>query len=227
MTEAKRSDDLMSRIFRAVAATPLLLGLWAVLGAAPAQATPIASMPVRVFSTVAYESGGPIIEDSLVYSVWINSASDPTPEIGEGFLLLSFTLTSADNGQTLIASALNMGPSFNSAIALLTNFTLADYISATAMFPDGGGSGDGTTEVGVLDLRGQFVGSVKLVIDQLSILTPGTDPNDDGIWTDMFFTGNLVFDTDVPVADVPEPGTMGLLLAGLGALALARRRRRG
>jgi hypothetical protein len=226
MTEAKRSDDPISRIFRAVAATPLLLGLWTVLGAAPVQATPIASIPVRLFSAVAHESGGPLIVDSIECSVWVNAASDPDPEIGEGFLLLSFTLTGADDGQTLIASALNMGASFNSAIALLTNFTLSDYISENAMFPGGGGSGDGTTEAGILDLRGQSVGSVKLVVTQLSILTPGSNPNNDGIWTDVFFTGNLVFDTDLPVADVAEPGTIGLMLAGLGALALGARRRR-
>lgn len=225
MTEATHDNDLTSRILRATAAAPLLLGLWTVLGPAPAQATPIASIPVRLFSTVAYESGGPIIEDSIEYSVWVNPASDPDPEIGEGFLLLSFTLTGADDGQTLIASALNMGASFTSALALLTNFTLSDYISASAMFPGGGGAGDGTIESGVLDLRGASVGSVKLVVTQLSILTPGSDLNNDGIWTDVFFTGNLVFDTDVPVADVPEPGTIGLMLAGLGALAIARRRR--
>jgi hypothetical protein len=135
-------------------------------------------------------------------------------------------LTGADAGQTLVASSLNMGASFDAAVALLTNFTLNDYLSDLAGFTGSGSEGDGTNEAGVIDLRGQTVGSVKLVVDQLTIDSPGSDPNHNGLWTDAFFTGSLVFDSEAPAAPpVPEPGMLGLMGVGLAALGWLRRRR--
>lgn len=218
--------QVRSRAARIAAA---LLGFVLVAGvvAPVAQAAPIATLPVRLFSSFNYDMGTPEVTDSIVYSLWVNPAADPNPEIGEGFLLAQFTLTNDDLGKTLVASALNV-PTFNIAAALLTNSTLNDYVSASALFfPDGSGSGDGTTESGLFDLRGLVLGSVKLIVTELSILSPGSNPNNNGIWTDALFNGTLVFDSEAPeVTEVPEPGTLVLVLAGLGLAAAAARRRR-
>jgi len=211
------------RVLSVATAALLLAGI----GAESARATPLATIPIRLFSTTEHAFGDPLIANSIEYSVWVESAFNPTPTIGDGNLLLHFVLTTADAGHTLVASALNMGASFNAAAALLTNLTLNDYLSDLAGFPGGGSEGDGTNEAGVIDLRGQTVGSVKLVVDQLTIDSPGSDPNHDGIWTDAFFTGDLVFDSDVPAApSVPEPGMLGLVGVGLAMIGWLRRPRR-
>lgn len=214
--------------FRAVRVAACLLFLWvgAGIGANSASATPIASIPVRFTDAFPFDIGTNEITDTLTYSVWVDPASDPFPDIGDGFLLAQFILTNGDLGKTLTASALNIGSSFNSAAALLTNSSLFDFISVTAFVPSGGGSGDGGAELGLLDLRGATLGSLKLSVEQLSFTSPGQNPNGDGRWTDVLFYGHLVFDTDAPTAQLPEPGTMALLLAGLGLLAYPHRRRR-
>ena len=208
-----------SRLARVAVMAAFMLAV----GVDGAMATPLATIPIRLFSTTPHGFGDPVIASSIDYSVWVDAASDPAQGIGVGNLLLHFTLTNADAGQTLVASALNMGAGFTAAVALLTNSTLNDFISDVAGFAGSGSEGDGTIEAGTLDLRGKTVGSVKLVVDELTIASPGSNPNHDGNWTDAHFTGSLVFDTDTPVAPAPEPGTLGLVAFGFGTLALRRR----
>ena len=212
------------RIVGLAAAALLLAGI----GAETARATPLATIPIGLFSSLPEEFGGPVLETAIEFSFWVDSASDPNQGVGAGFEMLHFVLTSADAGHTLVASALNMGPDFTSAAALLTNGTLNDFLSTLTGFAiAGGGGGSGTPEAGVLDLHGQTVGSVKLVVDQLTIDSPGTDPNHDGNWTDAFFTGDLIFDSEAPTAPaVPEPGMLGLLGVGLAMIGWLRRPRR-
>jgi hypothetical protein len=67
---------------------------------------------------------------------------------------------------------------------------------------------------GAVDFSGHLIDEVTLTLDALTLDTPGSDPNGDGLWTDIT--------AEITVTVIPEPGT--LLLLGLGGLALMRRR---
>jgi hypothetical protein len=72
-----------------------------------------------------------------------------------------------------------------------------------------------------VDLSGQEVNSLSLYINEIRFDTPGSDPNHDGLFTDITVKVTLT------VNPVPEPSTFALL--GVGAVSLLgyrwRRRR--
>jgi PEP-CTERM motif len=67
-----------------------------------------------------------------------------------------------------------------------------------------------------IDLQGFQIGSIGLHVDSLTISSPGSNPNGDGIWTDVFFEGT------VTVYAVPEPSSLGLLGIFLGCVISRR-----
>ncbi len=194
---------------------------------APAHAAPIATFPVLLEPNFAYQSGSSSFESGITYSFWV-APFHPLNEIGSGFLMAQFNVTAADLGRTFVASALNMGAAFTASAAELRDGGLSDYVSLRVENnPGGGGYGYGSTEAGHgIDLRGQTIGSLMLIVDEISIDIPGSNPNRNGRWTDIRFNGRLVFDSDFPVAPTPEPATLALFGAGIGLLSLARRRPR-
>jgi hypothetical protein len=67
---------MASRIVAAVFAILLTAGA--------ARATPLATIPIRLFSTTEHAFGDPLVASSIEYSVWVESASNPSPNIGDG-----------------------------------------------------------------------------------------------------------------------------------------------
>ena len=119
---------------------------------------------------------------------------------GADFALFDVTVTNADAGRTI---AIDPGehPEFAQAVLLLTNGTNDGVAFRRA--PLGGASAitrsDEETSFagGVLadqepDFAGAEVTGISLVLDAISIDSPGRDPNGNGQWTDVTVQGQIV-----------------------------------
>ena len=144
---------------------------------------------------VAGRGGSPPASASVQF--WLYTHSFPA-DPGSASLFRSRTIHEGDEGDTLVANAENESD-FTAFAALVTNGVdepVGYLVGAT-----GGGSGSitmlesrffvGKPGTGP-DLSGYTVDSVELVIDAVSIASPGSDPNHDGIWTDYDFAGRVV-----------------------------------
>jgi hypothetical protein len=155
-------------------------------------------------------------------TVWLGYLPANDPFEPQHHLFENFTLTPADVGRTLTATA-QSDSDFPGFVGLLRN-----GVNDIAMF---GGlnpfTGAGQYENGFwkqrppgnngIDLRGFSVGRITLTIDSLSINSPGENPNGDGLWTDFAFYGTVRVYTQVP-----EPTTLSLVVGSLLAAAIAR-----
>ena len=139
---------------------------------------------------------------------------------------LPWLLTNSDVGQTIYRDATD--PQFAAFVANLTN-----GIDNTLVF-NTSNAGSGSTESGIfggvlggngVDLAGFQIDKVGLRVDSLSIVSPGSNPNGDGQWTDTSGQISFLFEG---VRAVPEPSTCALALAGLtcGGYLVRRRRKR-
>jgi hypothetical protein len=150
-----------------------------------------------------------------------------------GLRLFESTLfTTADIGTTVYTDAAS-DPDFTTFVGYLTNgasdtFGRWEYFNGG---PGGGGSGGpesmtfGSVPGGNgIDLAGFTIDRIGLRLDALTLNSPGSNPNHNGIWTDVSGSYTLLFQEDVP-DPVPEPATLSLVATGL-AMAVRRRRRR-
>lgn len=117
------------------------------------------------------------------------------------------SVTPADVGRTFTATQDN-DPNFNDFAALLTDGRL-DRVTLSFGSGSLGISGLFLTKSGRLfggnpDLVGNTINSVTLQINSLTLNTPGTNPNGDGIWTDYSFNGTVIVDGQ-PIADPLQP----------------------
>jgi len=133
------------------------------------------------------------------------------------------SITSADVGRTFTVTQ-DTDPNFNNFAALLTDGK-PDKVTLSL----GSGSLDraglflsksGRLFGGDTDLFGNTINSVSLRLNSLTLDTPGTNPNNDGIWTDFSFDGTVTVDgqpvATPPATPVPEP-TSALSVLALGA----------
>ena len=128
-----------------------------------------------------------------------------------------FALTPADSGHTFTLNE-NNDPDFANARITLENgnpdlvvFTYGVGVAGTGLtsesnyfYPLPPGSNG-------IDLQGFSIGSISLVVDSLTLTTPGSNPNG----TDIYFRGRIA------VNAVPEPSTFAM--AGLAGLIFLRR----
>jgi hypothetical protein len=124
---------------------------------------------------------------------------------------LPWLLTNSDVGQTIYRDATD--PQFAAFVANLTSGSTESGIFGGVL----GGNG--------IDLAGFQIDKVGLRVDSLSIVSPGSNPNGDGQWTDTSGQISFLFEG---VRAVPEPSTCALALAGLtcGGYLVRRRRKR-
>ena len=139
---------------------------------------------------------------------------------------LHWLLTNSDVGQTIYRD--DTDPQFAAFVANLTN-----GIDNTIVFNSSSG-GSGSSESGIfggvlggngIDLAGFQIDKVGLRVDSLSIVSPGSDPNGNGEWTNTSGQISFLFEG---VRAVPEPSTYAMALAGLacGGYSLFGRRKR-
>jgi len=137
------------------------------------------------------------------------------------FLFAGIYFGTSDVGRTFTIASQADDPNFNYVVNALTdgidqNFEVSmeyggGYNALESQLFAGIGTGP--------DLIGYQIQSFTLTIDSLTLLSPGSNPNGNGIWTD--FGGQVTF--GIYGYAVPEPSPSWLLLLGSGIFIYASR----
>ena len=122
------------------------------------------------------------------------------------------------------------GTEFDQSVALLTN-GIDDWISTKMSLLLGSGIEVAHESIKLVftdpsdptrvDFSGYNITSVNFTLNSLVFNSPGSNPNGDGIWTDMTLDGLVTFEGYA----VPAPGAMLLGGIGTGLVGWLRRRR--
>ena len=131
-------------------------------------------------------------------------------------------------GDVFTVSSQSEDPNYNLTLNALTNNTPLTYAIVSA--PAGIGGYNGISEAQLFTglngaepgLVGYQIQSISFQIDSLSIQSPGSNPNNNGIWTDMSGQVSLM----IYATPTPEPTTLSLLgfAASFVAVAFCNRR---
>lgn len=164
-----------------------------------------AAIPLASFDFKG-DTGTRAISDQIRFTVsfgWF-----PESSYSERSVVFDLILSTADVGQTYTVSS---GPEFDEAIVSLTNgineYIYCDTRGSQLQGPPGGGwgsleslifFGDATGANGI-DFAGYDINSISVTINTLTFDTPGSNPNGDGLWTDIEFNATIAV-TKVPVA---------------------------
>ena len=177
----------------------------------------ITNLDDGVFSATSV-GGSRIISDQVKIIVSFGDILD------EDFASLfeDFSLTAADIGKTFTATE-SSDADFSKAAGFLTN-GINNEVGVERSF-NGAGGGGGITESYALfggsgiDFAGMSIKSIDMHIDNLLITSPGSDPNGDGIWTDV------EYGVTVTVNAVPLPSSLFIFTSGLlGLIGFARKK---
>jgi hypothetical protein len=131
----------------------------------------------------------------------------------------------ADVGKTFYSNS-QTNPNFNEIAAILTNGVNNGLYHADSTISFDGTTGyyltmdSSITKYGIqgVDFYGCTIDSIAFRLDRLQLLSPGSNPNGNGNYTDFYLQGSII------VNGVPEPAT--LLLLGLGAAIVREKARR-
>lgn len=161
----------------------------------------------------------------------IGSASDRYPSNAPIFNGLK--VTPGDVGKTFTVNA-DTDPNFNQFASYLTDGKPDGMLMnmGTGSLGRAGGSigASGNLFGGNPDLAGNKIDSISVRINSMNLVTPGTNPNGDGVWTDQSFNATVIVEGS-PLgrssAAVPEPtSTFGLLAFGAVSAGLIWQRKR-
>ena len=158
--------------------------------------------------------------DSILFSMGyaFDRGTDLREPIIFSLLLTGDTTAFADSGRAFEIAAEEMTDGVIRPFGTRSAFSLDGELTGSV-------NGSGFPES---DFSGFLIEAFVLTVTGFSLLSPGSDPNGDGNWTDLAFDWRV----DVygqPVDEVPIPAAAALFLLGLGGLVLAgfaRRRAR-
>ncbi len=159
-------------------------------------------------------SGDYGIHNSLTYSFG---------KSGGGRVFDALVLTPADAGKTWTISSDLDDVHFSGLVLALTSGRDDFYERKVGLV--GGGSLSYQSKASVLfsgvslgypDLRGYEIESFTLHVDSLTIQSPGTDPNHNGLWTDTVGAFTL------GIYAVPEPSACAMVIVAAGLLLIQR-----
>ena len=149
----------------------------------------------------------------------VGFGGDPVLVIPDA-VVFDLILSEDDVGKTFMVSS---GTEFDEAVALMTNGVddiviefglLAGEVNLESITF----FGDPTGASGI-DFAGSTIESISLTVNNLTFNTPGSDPNGDGIWTEVDFNSTVRVNGVVPI-----PAAIWLFGTGLiGLIGLARR----
>ncbi len=137
----------------------------------------------------------------------------------------ALVMTSADAGKTFTISSDLDDVHFSGLVLALTSGRDDMYDRQFKLV--GGGSTSYQSRASVLfsavslgypDLRGYEIESFTLRVDSLSIQSPGSDPNQNGLWTDT------VGQFTLGIYAVPEPSACAMVMVAAGLLLIQRMR---
>jgi hypothetical protein len=156
-------------------------------------------------------SGDYGVHNSLTYSFGTGSYR----------LFDGIALSSADVGKSFTIGSNTDDPDYSAMVSALTSGVNDNYLREVRTV--GGGSLSWQTRASTLfasaslgwpDLRGYEIGSFTLHVNGLSMVSPGTDPNHNGLWTDISASFSL------DINPIPEPSICALLVIPFGYLLL-------
>lgn len=158
---------------------------------APAAADTLATAPVLS------RGGAAAVVGSLTFTLGITDpATDILPNRAE--LFGEIPLQNGDKGKRLVATAATEGE-FDHFVSFLTD-GINDRVEWAVSLSGGGASGEGSLESsffmgrpgGGVDFAGYAIASVEFHVHSILLVTPGSDPNRDGLWTDYYLHGDVV-----------------------------------
>lgn len=144
---------------------------------------------VLAVASVTSGGGGATVASQIIVWVDIDGAA------GTDTLLLPDTLQNGDRGRDLIAT----GAGFQRGAVRLSN-NINESIRRFTKFPAGGTGGNFSPEATLfqgrpgngLDFSGYTVTGITFHVDSILVVSPGSDPNGDGNWTDYYLRGSLI-----------------------------------
>jgi len=150
--------------------------------------------PPQAFVALRHET---LASVPLERTFGVNGVGVQSAQLYFGFADLPiFEVVLRGNTHRMLVAVHGATPNFDTIVARLTD-DVDDVMSfRTLLLPNGIGDSPSSTipESELLpgvDLQGVSINRIRLKIDEFDIVSPGSDPNQDGIWTDFHLAATL------------------------------------